>query len=409
MGASWAQSQGRDRESLEQHAREIFRTMDHNADGHISKHDLVQALRAMKLPPTPEHQMDAFFNKLDTNQDSLISESEFVSFVMQREQEVWRIFEKIDKSKDLELGKEEIMASLSSLGVKPNADDIDGLIKLLDDDQNHQVSWREFRDFLLLLPVSEPLDSRTAFRRWIATTSVKFGEISFTIPDETMPVLQKTDKSWVVFTSGAAAGVVSRTLTAPIDRMKIIMQMNSVQHPGLLSVFRQIKSDGGWTAFFRGNGTNVIKVAPESAVKFFVYDRMQTLLKKSGFLRASTEHDKRTTILEKLVAGATAGLVAMTCIYPLEIAKTRLAASSKGTYNGMLDCLAQTIRKDGYRGLTRGWAPSAVGIIPYAAVDLGVYTTLRDRFVTPDSNGNLNPLAVLSCGAVSSSAGQIVS
>eukprot|EP00475_Leptophrys_vorax_P038935 TRINITY_DN6953_c0_g1_i2.p1 TRINITY_DN6953_c0_g1~~TRINITY_DN6953_c0_g1_i2.p1 ORF type:complete len:483 (-),score=99.76 TRINITY_DN6953_c0_g1_i2:294-1742(-) len=400
---------GRDRESLETHAREIFTSMDRNGDGMLNKHDLVHALRAMKLPPTPEHQMEAFFHRIDTNKDSLISESEFVAFVIQREQEVWEIFQKIDKGRDMEISREEIIASLSSLGVSPNANDVDGLIKLLDDDQNHQVSWREFRDFLLLLPVAESLDSKTAFKKWVAMTSLKFGEISFTIPDETMPVLKKDDKAWVVFTSGAAAGAVSRTLTAPLDRMKILMQASATRHPSLVSVFQQIKHDGGWKAFFRGNGTNVLKVAPENAVKFYVYDRMQTFLKNSRILRFDGDWDTHTTILEKLVSGATAGVVATTAIYPLEITKTRLAASPQGTYRGVIDCLATTVRKEGIRGLGRGWIPSALGIIPYAAVDLGIYTTLRDRFVAQEGQGNLNPLAVLFCGAISSSAGQIVS
>ncbi len=64
---------------------------------------------------------------------------------------------------------------------------------------------------------------------------------------------------------------------------------------------RAIHEQGGWRAFFRGNGTNVIKIAPESAFKFFAYDKIKGIICSSA--------DKPTTI-ERMMSGSLAGLTA---------------------------------------------------------------------------------------------------
>ena len=64
-----------------------------------------------------------------------------------------------------------------------------------------------------------------------------------------------------------------------------------------------------------------------------------------------------------------------------QIAKTRLAVSPPGTYAGIADCLKQITTQGGVPALYRGIGPSLVGIMPYAGVDLAVYTWLKVRRV----------------------------
>lgn len=82
------------------------------------------------------------------------------------------------------------------------------------------------------------------------------------------------------FVAGGVAGAASRTLTAPLDRVKIIVQegylinapkgttLYSRKNARLIDVARLIWSDGGLKAFWRGNLINCIKAGPEFALVF---------------------------------------------------------------------------------------------------------------------------------------------
>lgn len=72
---------------------------------------------------------------------------------------------------------------------------------------------------------------------------------------------------------------VSRTCTAPLDRLKIFFQVQSLQGRKftIVSCFRHMYSEGGLRSFWRGNGINVVKIAPESAIRFFAYEKVQQM------------------------------------------------------------------------------------------------------------------------------------
>lgn len=62
-----------------------------------------------------------------------------------------------------------------------------------------------------------------------------------------------------------------------------------------------IYSDGGWRSFFRGNGANVLKIAPESALKFWAFDTLKSSIAKDS---------NAPTSVERLMAGSAAGVIA---------------------------------------------------------------------------------------------------
>ena len=75
--------------------------------------------------------------------------------------------------------------------------------------------------------------------------------------------------------AGAIAGAVSRTCTAPFDRLKTVMQVLGWRKEiRIVAGFKYMLNEGGVTSLWRGNGMNVVKIAPEAALKFTFYEEV---------------------------------------------------------------------------------------------------------------------------------------
>lgn len=78
------------------------------------------------------------------------------------------------------------------------------------------------------------------------------------------------------FCAGGVAGAVSRTVVSPLERLKILMQVQSAGREAYkLSIGQALGKmwkEEGWRGFMRGNGTNCIRIVPYSAVQFSSYN-----------------------------------------------------------------------------------------------------------------------------------------
>ena len=79
------------------------------------------------------------------------------------------------------------------------------------------------------------------------------------------------------FIAGGIAGAASRTATAPLDRLKVVLQVQTT-HASIGPAVKKIWKEDGFRGFFRGNGINVVKVAPESAIKFYAYEMLKNVI-----------------------------------------------------------------------------------------------------------------------------------
>lgn len=159
--------------------------------------------------------------------------------------------------------------------------------------------------------------------------------------------------------------------------------------------------EGGLRSMWRGNGINVLKIAPESAIKFAAYEKIKRLIRGD---------DKRQmTIGERFMAGAAAGGISQTAIYPMEVLKTRLALRKTGQYSGILDAAKKIYVHEGLRSFYRGYIPNMLGIIPYAGIDLAVYETLKKNYLSSHNTEQPSFLVLLACGSASSTLGQVCS
>ncbi|RMX43096.1 hypothetical protein pdam_00006842 [Pocillopora damicornis] len=143
--------------------------------------------------------------------------------------------------------------------------------------------------------------------------------------------------------SGGVAGALSRTCVSPLERVKILLQIQ-VKDPkfsGVGATLIKIGREEGLKGYFKGNGTNVLRIIPYSAVQFASYEEFKKLLKVSEDLQNQTP-------LRRLVAGGLAGTTSVIATYPLDLVRTRLAAQCEGAerrYRNILHAF-QTILKD---------------------------------------------------------------
>ena len=88
--------------------------------------------------------------------------------------------------------------------------------------------------------------------------------------------VSKSDYAWSKhLAAGGMAGVASRTCTAPLDRIKVLLQVRGHELQSIRSCASFIRNEGGLLAFWRGNGINCIKIAPEIALRFMFYEQVR--------------------------------------------------------------------------------------------------------------------------------------
>uniref|UniRef100_A0A286XNG4 Solute carrier family 25 member 25 n=1 Tax=Cavia porcellus TaxID=10141 RepID=A0A286XNG4_CAVPO len=340
----------------------------------------------------------------DKDLDGQLDFEEFVHYLQDHEKKLRLVFKSLDKKNDGRIDAQEIMQSLRDLGVKISEQQAEKILKrcvagrpglyFMDKNGTMTIDWNEWRDYHLLHPV-ENIPEIILY--WKHSTIFDVGE-NLTVPDEFTVEERQTGMWWRHLVAGGGAGAVSRTCTAPLDRLKVLMQVSG-RRPGCLGfALGLLWEEPGPCA---GNGINVLKIAPESAIKF-----MGVRIKR---LVGSDQETLR--IHERLVAGSLAGAIAQSSIYPMEVLKTRMALRKTGQYSGMLDCARRILAKEGVAAFYKGYVPNMLGIIPYAGIDLAVYETLKNTWLQRYAVNSADPgvFVLLACGTISSTCGQLAS
>lgn len=190
---------------------------------------------------------------------------------------------------------------------------------------------------------------------------------------------------------------MSRTATAPADRLKMLLQIHDgKQKMTIAEGVRKMSAEGSVRSFFKGNGTNVVKIAPETAIKLTMNDVYKRML---------TEDLDEITPAQRMTAGAMAGATAQAIIYPLELVRTRLAVCPTGTYCGIADTARKVLAQEGWRAFYRGMLPSMLGILPYAGVDITAFEMLKEHLLDV-YDGRPPAHMILGAGMLSSSVAQ---
>uniref|UniRef100_H3DC28 Mitochondrial glutamate carrier 1 n=2 Tax=Tetraodon nigroviridis TaxID=99883 RepID=H3DC28_TETNG len=92
-------------------------------------------------------------------------------------------------------------------------------------------------------------------------------------------------------------------------------------------------------------------------------------------------HQQQISLPAKLINGGVAGIVGVTCVFPIDLAKTRLQNQRSGQqiYKNMMDCLIKTVKSEGYFGMYRGAAVNLTLVTPEKAIKLAANDFFRHQ------------------------------
>lgn len=207
---------------------------------------------------------------------------------------------------------------------------------------------------------------------------------------------------------GGVAGCISRTSVAPLERLKIMFQVQDIlkeknpsKYSGVRNSIMRILREEGWRGLYKGNGTNCVRVFPYTATQFLVFEKLKPLL-------LGRDEEKLNT-WSNLLGGAVAGIVSVSFTYPLDFVRARLTCQGSVLtghhYSGIWDALHKTASKEGVSALYRGISPTLMGIAPYVGLNFMVFESLKVG-APKDEDGRPDIYYLLGCGALAGACGQ---
>lgn len=189
------------------------------------------------------------------------------------------------------------------------------------------------------------------------------------------------------FALGGVSAAISKTAVAPIERVKLLLQTQDAssqikgdkKYKGIVDCLIRVPKEEGIGAFWRGNLANVIRYFPTQALNFAFKDTYKKI-----FCPYDPKKEFWKFFFGNLASGGAAGATSLLFVYPLDFARTRLAADvgkgSERQFTGLTDCLGKIYKSDGALGLYRGFGISVLGIIVYRACYFGGYDTAKRMF-----------------------------
>ncbi|PLB34276.1 calcium-binding mitochondrial carrier protein [Aspergillus candidus] len=384
---------------------QLFQNIDRNRNGEIDKNELKSAFSNSEVTVSSA-KLEAFFSDVDTNKDGVISYEEwrdFLLFLPAYSSNLHAILSYYTATGNLNpegdvhindlqgLGTDHSFPKRILLAIKSFLYNIPvPALAALIPSAHAEAPGSGHDDFVSLDGDSElewlPIPRRVAM--WM---SFRYYEQKLT---ENTPQLG-------YFIAGGIAGVVSRTATAPLDRLKVyLIAQTGIQSSAvsaakdgapleaagrasrtLTDAVKELWRAGGVRSLFAGNGLNVVKVMPESAIKFGAYESA-----KRAFARMEGHHDPRKlSPVSQFLSGGFGGMVAQCFVYPLDTLKFRMQCETVvgGPKGNKL--IAATFRKvwnkNGLFGFFRGLPLGITGMFPYAAIDLSTFEYLKRTLI----------------------------
>lgn len=177
------------------------------------------------------------------------------------------------------------------------------------------------------------------------------------------------------FVAGGISGVISRSITSPLDVVKISSQVGTIEGPdGFKKSIRSVYASEGLGAFFKGNMTACIRLFPFTAIQFTVFDQVRKRLDGGDYSK-------------DFISGSIGGVVATLATYPLDMIKTRMTTNKlrngQPFYLGIFDAIKKIAKQEGILTFYKGILPTLLGVIPYSGGTFALYNFIKNIYPKP--------------------------
>ncbi|XP_041989104.1 solute carrier family 25 member 40-like isoform X2 [Aricia agestis] len=167
---------------------------------------------------------------------------------------------------------------------------------------------------------------------------------------------------------------------------------------GTMDAFYKIAKMEGVKSLWSGLSPTLVLAVPSTVIYFVSYEQLR--------YRTKTYYSNVTgksgqPIWIPLCSGATARVLAVTIVSPLELIRTKMQ-SKKLTYSEVTVALRQVLKYEGVRGLFRGLESTLLRDVPFSGIYWTMFESTKLFFNKPDSEKN-SFLFNFFCGSVAGS------
>lgn len=428
----------------------LFTSIDKNNFGYITKNSLEEYLNTQfKLSKKyASNHASQLINLMSKKNDinSQVGYNEFSKYINKQEEELLKLYKELTSTH-----KEEKNMPFIENGIQLNhlADafqntehnklkktQIKGLIKTIGNKKDY-ITLNDLKEYYILSPQTKNV--RNIYNYYKIRNPRQ---------------ANRKDPKYLV--ASAISGCVSRTMTAPLDRLRVLFQTHSRLGVNLTvkDGIKIIYENGGITSFWRGNGLNVLKIAPQTMLKFYLYEAYKPALNLKQTLKEGKkegELDPRLKIIKDISIGAAGGLLSQVFIFPIETIKTRImsetqrgkfspkvtappantvASNASSATKSVVKSAAKSATKaplqekqnnlvmrvtksmwkeGGIRPFFRGLTPAVASALPYYLTDFTLYEQSKKLYLTIVNRNRtkenritkINPIYLLGAGMVS--------
>jgi solute carrier family 25 phosphate transporter 23/24/25/41 len=336
----------------------VFRRHDTDGSGTIDTEELLPALAELGVDATNPATVHKMLEEVDSDQSGCLDLPEFSQIFASGR--LRNVFDEIDHDSSGTINTGELQQALKKLGCTVRPSQVAEMLAGVDTNNDGTVDFTEFSEFFKMVPFAS-LDSIA--QQWTQVSAApSASDLAPPIPPPDMP-------AWLFLAAGGTGGCVSRTATAPLERVKLAAQIrgSSVR---IVSELTTAYAQGGLRGLFAGNAANCVRVFPYGGIVTASYINLLKLTPADG------EFDRMEPIYRGSCA-ATAGVIGQATTYPLDVVRARLTLGDGASKVGIWGTLKAIQREEGVRGLYRGLLPTCMATAPFLFIQLPTLDVIK--------------------------------